>query len=361
MALGIGYLFKEDVAIIVPAMVIASVIASFPRRTTMVMVCAGAAVVFAGECVGYWLTTGNPLFRLTATSGLAAAVDPDLQIFEIWRWDAYLRSLLLLPAQVGIIWWLAIPATWAAWRWRRRAPGIAFITVLFLIVMIYLQFGSGSLSSYLPLPKTPRYTALATPLVMLTVGAWLAVLFVERRRLAVAIASATAIAAVLCLFYLEVSTLERTRNTLAVAPVLKTMGPGTLHTDYYSARVLRLLEHDREIRVWYHADFNAKTMQVFETPSPGSYVLLDRQAAKVYTSSYQMPLPSEVDRVPATAVTVWESHAYPAGTRTRRVLEAIRSAASRLPEGVPLRERVSRGVSQMIEGDGAVLYRLPSP
>lgn len=361
VSLGIGYLFKEDVAIVVPAMVIASVIVSFPRIGTMIAVCAGAALIFGAECVTYLATTGNPLFRVTATSGLGAAVGSDLQIAQIWRWDAYLRSLLLLPVQVGLMWWLAIPAVWMAWRARRSAPGIAFTTVLFLIVMVYLQFGSGSLSSYAPLPKTPRYTALATPMLILAVGAWLAGLFARRRRIAIAVSAAVVMIAIPCLLFLQVSTQERTRNTLAVVPVLKTLGPGAVHTDYYTARVLRLVEPHRDIKVWYHAQFDENRMTVLAPPPPGAYALLDRQAAKVYTSSYQLALPAEVAQIPAGAMTIWTRRGYEPGTMTRRLLEGIRGAALQLPDGNPLRAKVNRSISDMIEGDDAVLYRLPSP
>jgi len=361
LSLGIGYLFKEDVAIVVPAMVLASLVARVPRIPTMAAVCAGAAVVFGGECVAYWLTTGHPLFRLTATSGLGAPVGSDLQIAEIWRWNAYLRSLLLLPVQVGILWWLAIPAAWTAWRSRRRAPGIAFAAVLFVIVMLYLQFGSGSLGSYSPLPKTPRYTALATPLLMLTVGAWLAGLFHTTRRLAIAIAIAVMICAVPCVMYLQASAGERTRNTIAAARALGSLGPGTLYTDYYTARVLRIVSPDRDIRVWYHAKFDENRMVVLAPPQPGAYALLDRQAAKVYSSSYQLPLPPAVVDVPAGAAIVWTHQAYPPGTLTRRLLEMIRGTMTELPGDNAVRSRVDRAITDMIDGDDAVLYRLPSP
>jgi len=361
LSLGIGYLFKEDVAIVVAAMALASLIASFPRVATMAVVCAGAALVFAGECAGYWITTGSPLFRLVATSGLGAPVGENLQIANIWRWDAYLRSLLLMPIQVGMVWWLSIPGVWAAWRSRRRAPAIAFVAILFAIVMVYLQFGSGSLSSYSPLPKTPRYTALATPLLMLTVGAWLAELVDRQRRRAIAIAAAVAIVAVPCLAYFQISSGERTRNTLAALPVLKTLAPGSLHTDYYTARVLRLLTTDREIRSWYHAKFEENRVVVLAPPPPGAYALFDRQAAKVYTSSYELPLPPAVANVPASATILWRHQAYPPGSLTRRLLETIRGTMARLPEGNALRGRIDRSIADMIEGDDAVLYRLPSP
>jgi Dolichyl-phosphate-mannose-protein mannosyltransferase len=361
LSLGVGYLFKEDVAIVVPAMVLASLIASTPRLTTMIAMCAGAAAIFGAECTGFWITTGHPLYRLTATSGLGAPIAGDLQIAEIWKWNAYVRSLWLLPVQVGILWWLAIPATWMAWRSRRSQPGIAFVALLFVIVMAYLQFGSGSLASYSPLPKTPRYTALATPFLMLVVGAWLADAFERRRRAARAIAALVLIAAVPCVWYLQLSASERTRNTIAAARALATLGPGSLYTDYYTARVLRLVAPDRDIRVWYHAKFDENRMTVLAPPQPGAYALLDRQAAKVYSSSYRLRLPPEVITIPPDATVVWTHHAYPPATMSRRLLESVQGVAARLPEGNAMRSRIDRMVIDMIEGDDAVLYRLPSP
>ncbi len=356
VSLGIGYLFKEDVAIVVPAMVLASLATRFPRPATTVAVAAGAALVFAIECAAYWTLTGNPLFRLAATSGLAAPLAGQLQITEIWRWDAYPRSLWLMPVAVGITWWLAIPALWTAWQSRRRA--LLFIALLFVIVMAYLQFGSGSLSSYSPLPKSPRYTALATPLVILLVGAWLAWLAQWRRRVAGVVAAAIIAAAVPGIVFLQLSSGERARNTMAAVEAIRQLPPGAVYTDYYSARVLRLLNPERDIRVWYHADFKANRMDVQSVPEPGAYALLDHQAAKVYTSSYEMTLPPEIAVPPERWQQAWTHHAYPEGSLTRSLLDGLRGAAARLPSGNPLSSRIDRNVADMIDGDRATLYRV---
>ena len=356
LALGLGYLFKEDVAIVVPAIALASLIARFPRVGTAAAVCAGAAAIFLAECAAYWLTTGQPLFRLTSASGLAAPVSEQLQIAEIWRADAFFRSLLLMPVQVGLMWWLAIPAAWMAWRSRRTTAGVAFAGVLLIVVFAYLQFGSGSPTSYSPLPKTPRYTALATPALMLVTGAWLASLFATRRRIARAVAVAVVLVAMPCIVYLNLASMERTRNTIAA---LDAIGPGTLYTDFYSARLLRVLEPERDIRVWYHGDFVANTMRIMETPQPGAYVLLDHQAAKVYTSSYLLPLPAAVTDAPNQWTPVWTHRAYADGSLARWWLEGTRRAAALLPAGNPLSSKVERSVAEMIDGDAAVMYRVP--
>jgi hypothetical protein len=360
VSLGIGYLFKEDVAIVVPAIAVASLIVRSPRVTTTAALCAGAALIFAIECLVYSMTTGNPLFRLTATSGLGAAVSGQLQIAEIWQWDAFIRSLLLLPVQVGVMWWLVMVALWFAWRQRRTAPRLAFVAVMFVVVMAYLQFGSGSFTTYAPLPKTPRYTALATPGLMLLTGAWLAMVFATRRRLAVAVSFAIVATALPCLVYLHLASSERTRNTLAVLPALNTIDEGTVYTDFYSARVLRLLAPGRDIRVWYHAKFDSHTMLLVNEPAPGSYVLFDRQSAKVYTSSYGLPLPAVVENHPRDWAPVWTHRAFPDGTFSRALLEGLHAAAMWLPSGNPLTSRIHRNIEDMIAGDQATLYRVPA-
>ena len=361
VSLGIGYLFKEDVAVVVPAIVLSSLLARFPRAWTTLAVCAGAAFVFGLESLVYWRSTGEPLFRLTATSGLGAPVQEALQIAEIWRWDAFLRSLWLLPVQVGVAWWLALPAVWMLWRERRRVPrGLLFVGAALVVVMLYLQFGSGSLSAYTPLPKTPRYTALATPLLMLVLGGWLARQVSAGRRFGMVAAAALVVAAVPCLVYLSISSSERTRNTLAVLPALERIEPANLYTDYYGARILRLLEPRSDVRVWYHAKFETNEIVISADPrgADGAYVLLDRQAAKVYTSSYELQLPPQIDQPPPTWTLVWRHRAYGDGTLTRALLEGARDASAWLPGDHPLGRRIQRSISDMIDGDEAMLFRV---
>jgi hypothetical protein len=361
LAIGVGYLAKEDVAMLVPALAVASLLTGFPRRWTMVAVMGGAASVFAAECLAYWWSTGHPLFRLSATSGMSAAPQDQLQISEIWRWDAFLRSLLVIPVQVGLHWWAGIVAVWVAWR--RGDARLRWAAATFLILMLYLQFGSGSLSSYAPLPKTPRYTALVTPLLMLLTGAWLAELAPRRRARTAVIAAALVAAALPCIAYLAIASSERTRNTLAALPALRQAAPEQLFTDYYGARVLRILEPQLpKVSVWYHARFDTNQIVMWGNPTAArdAYVLLDRQAAKIYTSSYEMALPAEVTSPPGEWQLVWQARAYEEGSVTRAWLEQMRALARRLPSGNPLSSRVERSIADLIDADEAYLYRVPS-
>jgi hypothetical protein len=88
--------------------------------------------------------------------------------------------------------------------------------------------------------------------------------------------------------------------------------------------------------------------------------LLDRQSAKVYTSSYQLTLPDAVEEQPRQWNLLWSHRAYPDRALSRRLLEGLRAAALRLPSGNPLRNRVIRNVTEIIDDDQATLYRVPA-
>ena len=360
-SLGLAYLVKEDAALLVPAFIVASIVAGFPGRAAVLLVSSGAAVVFFAECAGYLVTTGNPLFRLSASSGLGGSTISDqLQISDIFKWDAYIRSLYLMPIQVGVHWWFLIPAVWIAVR--RGDAGLRFVAVTFVIVATYLQFGSDSISNYAPLPKTPRYTVILTPLIMVTLGSWVAWLSTSGRRAAAVVAIAAMVAAAIpCVIFLNISSSERSRNTLAVVDTLRGLPEAPLYTDFYSARALRILAPERrDLKTWYHADFQKGAITVQGDPDQhvGAYVLLDLQSAKIYTSSYQMTLPAEITGRHANWEVVWTGQAYESGSPSRRLLELIRTATLRVLPASTFSQRVQRSVKDIIDGDEATLFRV---
>ena len=364
LCIGLGYLVKEDVAIVVAAIAGAAVVARFPGPGIAIAVCTGAALVFCLESFVYWQSTGDPLFRLHMTSGRGFVAQEQLRIGAIYHHDAYLRSLLLVPVEVGLFWWLAVAGIGALFRryWTRTlSRHEAFVGAVFLLVMAYLQFGSGSLGTYTPLAKTPRYTALATPLLMLIVGWWLTRLLKNRRRLGVIVSVLLILSSAVCLPYLAVASSERARNTIAILPVLDTAAGRPVYADYYSVRLLRLLKPNvTDFRIWFHARFtnNEYVMNTDPSSAPGSYVLLDRQMAKIYTSSYEMPLPAGLVGQTADWEVVWRHRAFPDDSFAGRALRGIRWVASQLPDRFPLRLRVMRSVAEMADDDDATLYRV---
>jgi hypothetical protein len=359
-ALGLGYLCKEDVALLVPAAAIVALTLRFRTLCFTCLFCLGAAAVFLIEGSHYWLTEGVFLHRLVATSGKGAPNPGHLRIAQIWHWSTYLQSLFFMPYRVGLYWWVGMAALLAAII--RGNTAARFIAGVFVLVALYLQFGSNALGTYVPLPKGSRYTAIVTPALILLLAWWLAALGRGNyRRVAGALAAVLVVSAIPCVLVQAVTAGERTRNTLAAVPELERLGIREVYTDLYSARTLRaLMSPGFNARVWLHADFAAGETKLL-VPSrdlTGKYVLVDRQSCKVYTSSYEMTLPSEVSRPPADWKPVWASQAYPPGSLDRSALEGIRQMAS-LSGANRVSERVIRNVNDIIEGDEAVLYHVP--
>jgi hypothetical protein len=362
VALGLGYLAKEDVAVVVLMLGLGGLVTRFLSLSRVVYLAAGAGAVFGAECVAYWSLTGNPLYRLMTTSGLGGmTIEGQLQISEIWRWNAYLRSLFLLPAHVGGIWWLAIPASWTAMR--RGGKAFKFVVLTLILVFCYLQFGSGSIRAYVPLPKGARYTAIATPFLCIAVGAWFSIhldrgLWKRVTVLAVALLGAS----IPCLLFLYISSSERMRNTLAALPTLRGLHSGRVYTNFYSARALRLLgPNDLTIRTWYHADFPARKILLLANPADDgdAYVLLDHQAAKIYTSlsGYAMQLPTAVREPRPHWELVWAHRAYPDGSASRTAIQGLQRITDVCPDN-PVCKRIRRNTTDMIDADGAMLYRV---
>lgn len=359
ICLGLGYLVKEDVALVVPVMAACAVAIDRRAWRRGAALCTGAAAVFAAEVVSYYILTGNPLFRLTGTEGQAAPVAESLRLASIWQWHAYLRSLWVMPHQVGLYWWAALPAAVAAVRSRDRR--VWFILACLLGAGAYLQFGSNSFTQYIPLPKTPRYTAVVTPFLTLLVAWWLAAGSSREGRWSAWALTFVLASSVPCVAYYAATGGERLRNTVVVARVLEQERVATLTTDVYSARALQVLS--RRGLETSPLFVNPPTPPQLELAAPldrltGTHVLVDRQALKILTSSYELALPADLERPHPGWTTVWTGRAYPEGTASRRLLEWVLAISRWLPEG-SVRSRTEFTVRDAIDGDEAVLYYVP--
>lgn len=130
----------------------------------------GVASVLGLEALAYWRWTGDPLFRLTVVSRLSepftAGPDPE----GVVAWTYYPRGLLGLEreglASFGLVPHLALAGSLLGLgrRDRRLLPLAAWLVP----VLGYLEFGSMSPLSYLPLLKHYNYLSLVlVPLVLL--------------------------------------------------------------------------------------------------------------------------------------------------------------------------------------------------
>ena len=356
---GLGYLAKEDVAIAIVMVAVGSLLSGWRSPRVVGAFCFGAVLVLLAECSAYAVAEGHPFFRLTGTSGLGARnVSEQLLVSSIWRWDAYLRSLLLIPHQVGLYWWAAIPATVAALSARDRSTRAVIFA--FVLTFAYLQFGSGSIHNYSPLPKSPRYTAIATPFLILVVAWWIDHVWASGKRVgAQAVVAIIVVASLPCVLFLSLSGSERARNTIAVAQVIRERNIDAVYTDYYSARLLNLLVPG-VARTLFHADWKTNVTRLAVAPDAlrGHFVLIDYQMAKIYTSSYEIVLPPLVSQPPEDWQTVWTHEAYPRDSAGRSLLEGVRRFSGFIGQNF-VTERLARNIGDMIDRDEARLLLVP--
>ncbi len=361
--LGLGYLVKEDTALVV-MLVFVGGMAIYPRYWLgWVLFSGGAAMIFIAEVLGYYVLYGDALIRVTGSSGNASEVSG--HISGLWRWDAFIRSLFVMPYQVGIYWWLTFFAVVSAFK--KHDANVHWLTCCFLLIMCWAQFGTGSFSDYSPLPKSPRYTIIATPFFVLLLGWWLTGYCSGKLFRAWILGAAVLVVSLLCISFFAIQANERTRNTDEVVKILSKMDIKEIHTDYYSARLVNILLNGRtKANVLYHANFSESAttgvspeVRLLEDLQSldGKYVLVDLQQSKLYTHSYEIPLPVDIRTPPSSWQVIWKGRAYDG--ITRNLLSMISMAGSMIPVH-SVADRIQRFISGMISEDTATLYFVPT-
>lgn len=181
VAIGIAYLTKEPAAFVAPALILAGWLTG--RRWLAIVVMAGALAVAGAEIATYTAVFRAPLHRVdSARVGVASFSDADLVRFKggMSRREYLTRRLFLeYPRR------MAVPTVDFGLHYMAAlilgAVGVLLLrngTVLLLswaaIPWLFLNFGSASLSQYVPLYPAERYISLALPPLFVLGGGVLA-------------------------------------------------------------------------------------------------------------------------------------------------------------------------------------------
>jgi 4-amino-4-deoxy-L-arabinose transferase-like glycosyltransferase len=170
---GLAYLVKEPAVLLLGALGLTWMVVLVRQRRiekAWVAVVIGFTLIVAAEVLMRYLTTGTPFerFRIssqTITHGMATWQEEREQSY----WYLYLRSMFVSFYQVGLLFYLLAGALLVAWMKKRRLP--TPLVVWAAVILVYLAFGSVSFTSYVPLPKQPRYLeAITVPVILLTAG-----------------------------------------------------------------------------------------------------------------------------------------------------------------------------------------------
>jgi len=168
--LALAYLTKEWSLFVVPAVLIDAV--AERRWRVCVGVAAGAIAIAVIEHGYYFASTGDLLFRSHA---LAQATRDPYAIEEsknlLHRLFTHYPRMMLVPGRdfgLHSFFTLAlVPVAFFSVRWRRlRLP-----TLWALLPFLYMNFGSMSLSHYMPVFSQPRYLEIIYPPLFVMAGA----------------------------------------------------------------------------------------------------------------------------------------------------------------------------------------------
>jgi 4-amino-4-deoxy-L-arabinose transferase-like glycosyltransferase len=173
LCFGVAYLSKE-IALFAGAAIVIYSLLHHRWKLSLAMV-AGISLIGLLEHAFYFVGTGDWLYRahVIGESQVQYFAANEGPIPVAWRLlKAYPRSMLLPSMDFGLHSAMALLLAVGGMLLIRR-EALRLLLLWAAIPMIYLNFGSASLSQYLPLPTSPRYIALVYAPIFLLAGAFL--------------------------------------------------------------------------------------------------------------------------------------------------------------------------------------------
>ena len=161
LTLGISYVTKESAAFVVIAVVLDALLRK--KWTVALGVSAGALAIVAAEYTYYLAITGDLLYRFHAMkmheqSAMVLAVNQNLS-YRLLK--SYPRLMLLPNLSFGLHSTFTLVLLLGLFKWR---PSRTPLLLLWAIVpLLYLNFGSSSLSHFTALPVADRYLEFCYP------------------------------------------------------------------------------------------------------------------------------------------------------------------------------------------------------
>lgn len=171
-----AYLAKEPALFIFPALAIDAAVRRRWRHAFGIIL--GATAVIGLEHAYYMATSSDLLFRLhamavhnqTVTSGRRELLLDERLWYRLFL--TYPRMMLVPNVHLGLHSLAAIILAFVALLRFRRDRRVYFLLIWALVPFLYLNFGSSSLTKYIPIPVAARYIDFAYPPLFL-LSAWL--------------------------------------------------------------------------------------------------------------------------------------------------------------------------------------------
>jgi len=201
MMLGLAYLTGELAFFVALAVLME---AAWQRRWRLLVAIAfGSFAVMLGEHLYYWFAAGDPLFRLHAMA--AHNQRPTAMAFRehpAWRFFRALPHLMLIPSPGFGLHSLAVLALAVLASFMLSIRRTALFLLWIILPLLYLNFGTTSLKTYIAMPVGDRYLELIYPPLFVLSGALLAIVLHKKhgRSLTAAGVGILAVSGVICAY-----------------------------------------------------------------------------------------------------------------------------------------------------------------
>lgn len=180
---GLGYLCRETVVMSGPGYLAIWALRGRWRRPRIAWSAVAALAIVGGEIVLYWLTTGNPLYRVDAITArqqqAPLGVLHEQTVAEISFWTEPL-AMLVANQEFGAYQAAVLPAFVYAWK---RFPQLRALIVWWLALFVWSFYGTTLPTAYVPMWRDPRYASTLTVPAVIILAQVLAALPVTMRRL----------------------------------------------------------------------------------------------------------------------------------------------------------------------------------
>jgi len=288
--IGIGYLIRES-AIIIGLFFLIYVLYKRQIKKEYFIAAAGFLVMLGVELLVLYALTGNPLFRFTAVQDYLLKATIQNNYFGRLSFPQGLFHypyIILTDSLISYFYILIfIAISYLLIRKKRDAYVLIF---WFISLLLYLSFGSGSFTEYIPFKATPRYLSVITiPGILL-----LACFLMEKARLIRKIVMPAALIALLAASVTTLYLQERTAildNLRDVYPHLKTLDK-PIYTD------------SRSVKALAYVSSYQKNMDIRDYPDglgeiSDSYVIVNNGMVRTLKETYKdIEFPKEIFNPP---------------------------------------------------------------
>lgn len=338
--LGLGYFFRIEAGLFVMFFVAFALV---HRRAwwACTLALSGAASVVLIENVVYFLMHGEVLYRLKVISGGFSDLDQELaQVVQAKKSPlVYIKYIFLKPTDLGLHWAALLLCAVLGLIVRRTERTVALLW--FWPVMLYLFFGSWSLSSYVPTTKDPRYLMIVTAPGLILVAAFVDRLMLKSRRLQLTAACAYGGVIVAALILTNLVFAYRSENASGSRQAARylrqqeqradappELRKGTIWCEHHAAFALRcLLPHRQIVPLTEHDLGIGQTVVRFQADDlgPDGIVVVDSFLINKYVSYSDMLVPDYLLTPPDSWDVLFE-RPHPTQAFAYAVVRAINAA-----------------------------------